>query len=348
MRKKIIKIILPVLVGIGCLFIPLLRNFHIESALAAALTGCFWAAWVAAANRQLKRGDIRQAASIIGYIYLFGLPLLVHALITGCFSFYGLGYWLLYPWPSVLFGYSIGRLFRIWRLPYPRFFTIILLLVFAVGVFGYEFFTYPQVYFYNQVWGGWPGPIYDETVKVRWSLIFFRGLTLSWIGLFWWLPSFWHSMKSKIVVLICTGLLAAGYTHLPALRITSPRHYLQKELGGVKQTPHFTLYYAKNQYSNDKIGFIAKKHEFYYHQITNILQINRPKNAPKIQSYLYGNPWQKKELVGAKFTSYVPVWLKQDQLHIAKQQIPSSLKHELVHVLAKQFGNKLFNASWSI
>ncbi|HYW35529.1 MAG TPA: hypothetical protein VE868_08995, partial [Balneolaceae bacterium] len=47
-------------------------------------------------------------------------------------------------------------------------------------------------------------------------------------------------------------------------------------------------------------------------------------------------------------TSYVPVWLKQDQLHIAKQQIPSSLKHELVHVLAKQFGNKLFNASWSI
>ena len=52
--------------------------------------------------------------------------------------------------------------------------------------------------------------------------------------------------------------------------------------------------------------------------------------------------------MGAKFTSYVPIWLSQDQLHIAKQQLGSSLKHELVHVLAKQFGNKLFNGSWSI
>jgi hypothetical protein len=58
--------------------------------------------------------------------------------------------------------------------------------------------------------------------------------------------------------------------------------------------------------------------------------------------------WQKKKLVGAKYTSYVPVWLKQDQLHIAKGQIPGSLKHELVHVLAKQFGNYLIHASWSV
>src|SRR5699024_8322223 len=67
----------------------------------------------------------------------------------------------------------------------------------------------------------------------------------------------------------------------------------------------------------------------------------------KIESYLYANAQQKKRLTGAKFTSYVPVWLQQDQLHIAKQQL-GSLKHEMVHVLAKQFGNRMRNASWSI
>src|SRR5699024_4663507 len=101
-------------------------------------------------------------------------------------------------------------------------------------------------------------------------------------------------------------------------------------------------------YTKAKVGFIAAKQEFYYHQIVKRLQLSRRDNANKIQTYLYGNAWQKKKLVGAKFTSYVPVWLHQDQLHIAKEQVPRSLKHELVHVLAKQFGNKLIHASWSI
>ncbi|HBQ60275.1 MAG TPA: hypothetical protein DD671_11810, partial [Balneolaceae bacterium] len=68
----------------------------------------------------------------------------------------------------------------------------------------------------------------------------------------------------------------------------------------------------------------------------------------KIESYLYAHAWQKKKITGAKFTSYVPIWLEQDQLHIAKQQLDRVLKHELVHVISKQFGNNLFNGSWSI
>lgn len=78
------------------------------------------------------------------------------------------------------------------------------------------------------------------------------------------------------------------------------------------------------------------------------MQLSKPASSQKIESYLYGHPWQKKKLVGAKFTSYVPVWLRQDQLHIARQQLAGSLKHELVHVMAKEFGNTLLNASWSI
>ena len=64
--------------------------------------------------------------------------------------------------------------------------------------------------------------------------------------------------------------------------------------------------------------------------------------------YIYANEWQKKELVGAKETSYVPIWLTKDQLHIAHNHLASVLEHELVHVVAKDFGNLLFNGSWNI
>jgi tetratricopeptide (TPR) repeat protein len=348
MKKTILKYTLPILIGIACLFVPLIQHLHIESALAAALAGCFWAGWVAAGPKRTTQTDLRQCLKITGCVYLFGLPLLVNALVTGCFSFNGLGFWLLYPLPAIFFGYALGRLLRIWRVPYGRLITIILLLGIAVGVLLYEFFNYPQLYFYNQVWGGWPGPIYDETVKVHWSLIWFRILTLLWIGLFWWIPSFLQSIKAEIVVILCAILLIAGYNYLPQLGIISPRSYLQKELRGMKNTSHFIIHYDKNNYSTDEIGFIAQKQEFYYHQITQKLHISLPDSAPKIESYLYGNAWQKKRLVGAKFTSYVPVWLNQDQLHIAKQEISGSLKHELVHVLAKQFGNRWIHASWSV
>jgi hypothetical protein len=348
MKTKLLKYGLPVLLGIGCLFIPLLRNFHIESALLAAIIGCFWAGWAAAGKKDPTQPDIFIILGLLGSIYLFGLVLLIHALIVGCFSFYGLGYWLLYPWPSVLFGYAAGRLLRIWRVPVRRLIVIIFLLAVAIGVFLLKLFHYPEVYFFNQVWGGWPGPIYDETLKPGWNLVFFRILTLLWVGFFWWIPNLLRSGKTKIIILICAVLLAAGYTHLPELGITSTDAYLQKKLGGVKETPHFTLFYDKKHYTKDEINFIAQKEELYYHQITDKLNISPAKRTSKIQSYLYGNVWQKQRLVGAKYTSYVPVWLKQDQLHIAKQQIPGSLKHELVHVLAKQFGNHLIHASWSI
>ena len=338
---------LPLLIGAAMLPIPLLRDFHIESALVAALVGCFWSGWQACAQKN-SQGEGRRIGFNLQTVYLAGLPLFLFGLLTGCFSWHGLGFWVLYPAPSVLFGYSVGRFFRLWNVKYRRLWVTVILLAVAVGGLLIEFLNFPQVYFFNHVWGGWPGPIYDETVKVTWSLVFFRGLTLLWVGLLWLIPSWSKSAGRKAAIGCCFILLAAGYTQLAEVGIITPRSYLQKELGKVRETTHFNIYYDQGAYTKDEIGFIAQKHEFYFRQITEALHINWPADASRIESYLYAHPWQKKALVGAKFTSYVPVWLEQDQLHIAKQQVAGSLKHELVHVLAKQFGNRLFHASWSI
>jgi len=342
--QKYYNLILPFLLGLLALALPLLRDFHFESALLAASVGCFWAAM--AACKKSDRSDFYRAQDILGKLYLFGLPLLVHTILKGCFSVDGAGFWVLLPWPAVYFGFSIGRLLRMWNIDSRKSIAVLVLGFITLGVPLIEFFNLPQVYFFNHVWGYWPGPIYDETIQITGSLLFYRFITLLWVLFLWYLPDFFRDKVSKWITIFSMAALILGYTYLTEGGINSPRSYLQQQLGAYQSTEHFDIYYDRNLYSKNEIKIIALEHEFYLQQINDILELDKPDQ--KIESYLYAHPWQKKKLVGAKFTSYVPVWLSRDQLHIAKPQIPGSLKHELVHVLAKQFGNKLFNASWSV
>ncbi len=345
--KRLTPILPPVLVGIVLLFIPLLGDFHFESALLVSLAGCFWAG-IRACHSSSEQNDFWDALQVAGSLFLVGFPLLLNALFTGCFSIDGLGFWLLFPLPSVFFGFALGRLFQAWKLSHRRYLVVAVLLVISIGFFLYELLTYPQVYFFNHVWGGWPGPIYDETVRIQASTVFFRGLTTLWAILLWNIPTINTDQFSKWVVGLAAIAIAISYTQLAEIGIISPRSHLQQMLAGHQSTEHFEIYYDHRLYSDNEIARLAQEHEFYYDQITQQLDLTEHDTTNKIESYLYGHPWQKKRLVGAKFTSYVPIWLDQDQLHIARQQIESSLKHELVHVLAKQFGNSLFNGSWSI
>jgi hypothetical protein len=339
------KIAAPILIGIGLLFIPLVGDFHIESALLVSLVGCFWAGIRATGGSKEK--DFYAALSIVGYLFMVGLPLLINAVATGCFSIHGLAFWLLFPLPSVFFGYATGRLIRSLTVSYARTITVGVLLFVGVGILLIELLTYPQVYFFNHVWGGWPGPIYDEVVRVNGATVFFRVLTLLWAVLLWHIPVLDKEQYTKWIIGFSAAAILISYTQLTEFGVNSPRSYLQKVLGGHQSTQYFELYYDHRLYSDYEIDLLAKEHEFYFEQISTRLDLGERDTAKKIESYLYGHPWQKKKLVGAKFTSYVPVWLEQNQLHIAKEQIKSSLKHELVHVMAKQFGN-WFNASRSI
>jgi hypothetical protein len=345
--NRLIKIIIPILIGIGLLFFPLIGDFHFESALLVSLVGCFWAG-IRACKSPSEQNDFWDALQVAGYLFLVGLPLLLNAIFTGCFSTDGLAFWLLFLLPSVFFGYAIGRMLRIWDWPYRKLTVCLVLAFVALGIFLYELLTYPQVYFFNHVWGAWPGPIYDEEVRMGSAAVFFRGLTILWTLFFWNMPTVNTDSLSKWVVGFAAIAISLAYTQSAEFGIISPRAHLQQALAGYQKTEHFELYYDKRLYNSHEITQLAAEHEFYYDQVSRQLDLSGSDSTNKIESYLYGHPWQKKQLVGAKFTSYVPVWLDQDQLHIAKQQISGSLRHELVHVMAKQFGNKLFNASWSI
>ncbi len=342
--KKVIKHLVPIF--LGCLFLPLplLGDFHFESAMLAAIVGCFWGG--IASSKIILKKERRLIFKILTAVYLFGFPIFLFSLFRGCFTLHGLGFWVLVPAPSVLLGVTIGRLFRKLIVPLPTTLTFLTLLFISVGVLLVEVLTLPQVYFFNHVWGAWPGPIYDETVTIGWNLILFRVITIAWIVFLWFLPDWKKSGRVKLTLALAVLILFPSYLFLPESGVITPRSELKQQLKKY-QSEHFDIYYADTYFSDTEIEYWALKHEFYFEEINNQLEIDWPEDR-KIESYIYSNAWQKKALVGAKFTSYVPIWLNQDQLHIAKEHLDDVLMHEMVHVISKQFGNKLFNGSWSI
>lgn len=343
--KKALPYILPLLIGSALWSVPLLRDFHFESAMVAATIGCFLGGIRSA--KHSSHADFFSAIRILGYLYLAGLPLFVFALFSGCLTIDGVGFWIFIPVPSVFFGVAIGRVIRMFRFPFPQTITFLSLLFCALGIWMIEFFSFPQVYFYNHVWGLWPGPIYDEAVHITGAFFYFRWLTFLWIILLWILPEWNRDLQTKLITGLTLFSLIFSYLNLDQAGIISPRETIQHQLGGYHQTEHFDLFFDKEFYSDEEINYWAARHEFHFLQVTELLDLEWPEEQ-KIESYLYAHAWQKKKITGAKFTSYVPIWLEQDQLHIAKQQLDRVLKHELVHVISKQFGNDLFNGSWSI
>ena len=343
--KKALPYLIPILAGLVLLTVPLLRDFHFESAMLAAIIGSFWAGLKSSSTN--PGHDLFSALKVLGFIYLGALPLFIFSVFSGCLTFDGFGFWIFIPFPGILFGTATGRLIRKLQIPAPGIVTFLALLLIAVGVWVFEFFNFPQVYFYNHIWGIWPGPIYDESVQITGSFLYFRWITFLWIVLLWVLPNWSRNLQTKLITVFTLFSLLFSYVNLDEAGIISPRESIKSQLGGHHQTEHFELYFDKQFYSRDEINYWAAKHEFYFRQINEILEIEWPNNR-KIESYLYAHAWQKKKITGAKFTSYVPIWLDQDQLHIAKQQLEGVLKHEMVHVISKQFGNSLFNGSWSI
>lgn len=340
-----IKLFWPFGIGIVLLWIPLLRDLHLESALLTATLVCFWGSLKA--SDKTSSNDFNIISELSLKILLLALPLLIHGAFSQCLSWTGVGLWLLLPFPSLLFGVSIGRFVRIMKFPIPKILSFCMLVLIGFGILLYEFLTLPQVYYFNHVWGFWPGPIYDDEIQITIGLIWFRLTTMSWIFLLWVLPNIKTKTKHHLSILIsCVCIASIFYLH-PQLGISTPREYLKTQLPEVIRTDHFVLYFDQDNFDHEERAYWAARHEFHFQQIIQLLEIDWPQDRI-IESYVYANAWQKKKLVGAKFTSYVPVWLEQDQMHIAKEHLEHVLKHELVHVITKQFGNAVINASWSI
>jgi hypothetical protein len=343
------RLILPLIafaIGLVMLAVPLLRDVHVESAMVTTTLGCLLASCYF-----LRPHDTKGLSALLRIIALAGLvfvPLFVVNIIKGCITSDGLLFWLIYPVTGICFGSAVGTLVRSLNLRAPTLVLVGILIWLGLGVWLIEFFTLPQVRFYNHIWGSFPGPIYDEEVLFTAADTHFRLITMLWAASMW----LFTIRKTKIwapwLLLASVAMLVLSYTQIVQKGIITPNYHIQQKLGGHFQTEHFTIYYDTLGYSIYEIEQWALLHEAYRAHIIETLELDIDADMLHTESYLYRHVWQKKELTGAKYTSYVPVWNSIDQTHIAKEALEGTLHHELVHVAAKAFGNTLINASWSI
>ncbi|AXI99605.1 hypothetical protein CYPRO_0318 [Cyclonatronum proteinivorum] len=325
-------------------WIPLLREVHFLSAGLTGLAGAFTGAIIAGGRsyRNTPAAGLREAFWLLLIFLTPLLPLLAGALWRSCFSGDGLLYWLLIPGPSVLLGFAVGR-YMAMHSKRPRFWAVSMLLVVSLGIFVWEFFNYPAVFYHNHVWGFWPGPVYDDVVELRPSLVFFRYITLCWVALLWLMPHWKNRKNLRLPVLLLVASLMLSYFNLSRAGILHNETWIQQQLGGKLETAHAIIYYDRH-IPETEIEWLAAWHDFHIAELAELLALE-PSSFPKVHSYLYRHEWQKKALTGAGGTVYVPVWLGKPQMHIHWQAAERVLRHELVHVLSREFGAPVINAS---
>ncbi|MCH8568407.1 MAG: hypothetical protein LAT67_09095 [Balneolales bacterium] len=340
--------------GLGILlsFIPLVQEVHF---LSANISGLIFSALSLRLALKNTRSGQKPAAglreclflALIAFIPIF--PLLAGSLIRSCFSGSGLAFWILIPVPSVVFTYALGRYFTLaFPALYSRYVAWGIYFFIAAGIFLAELYSLPHVRFHNHIWGYWPGPIYDSEVALSPSLVAFRYLSLCWAALFWLAPYMKTSYgkKFRLPFILLAASLLLGYMNLNRTGIISTESHIRNTLGGVHFTEYAVLFFDRSV-PDDKILFWGKLHDFHIQEIAAQLGLDLLQ-LPRVRSYVYRHEWQKKRLTGAGGTVYVPVWNRNPQMHIHQQALLPVLRHELVHVLAREIGMPLFNASPNI
>jgi hypothetical protein len=207
---------------------------------------------------------------------------------------------------------------------------------------------HPPVFAYHATFGYFPGPIYDFVIPITHTLLIARAETLLWALLFLGLTAslcevgrgtgfmpqlrwrkFFDPLPRRVgLYLLIIGLLGFQF-YVGALGIRPTRDDIARELGGLRETAHFEIFYARELEA--EIERIADDCEFQYAQLSDYLDPKGTIKSRKVRSYIYASPEQKKRLIGARGTSVEDPF--GHGFHIHAQGFPHPvLKHELAHV----------------
>ncbi len=373
-RPVLISVFIYLLFSLVCTQIPLLNYLGYEfSAITALVTSCV-SSFLTIANVRTVRLDegvpakaTKQAfrRSIILNLSLlaipFGVMLLNAFFVRNCSLSEGMLFFLLLPVVSSWFSCCVGFFCAV-HYRWPK--TVFTLIFFATIAYALAlgYFT-PAIYSYNFFYGFFPGITYDEVLGIRWNLVFFRAMTLL-LGIVFLGMGFllvYNSAPSDTTVSKGMALLRSLFQHgrkwltigtamalivLYAVRcelgLESTSGFIQRELGGKIETEHFSIYYSSSSYAEEEARFIAAEHEFRLHQLLQSMSLT---SFGKLESYVYPSSASKQQLMGAGATNIAKPW--SGQIHITKQSLDGTLKHELAHVVVGQFGMPVIHANIS-
>ena len=323
---------------------PVFGLLHAESSAVVAGAGCL----LAAATTSRARPDL--ATSIRRHLAALGVPL---AMLTAtllwrpnCAYLDGLGLFLILVPPSVLFGVGLGAVVSAAGLRWPRATAVLVVLgVALVGVVA-DLRFHPQLFTYSHVFGGVLGPIYDEELAVRPGLFAAKAQTLLWaVALLcyaaWRTERRASSMRTGLVAVVALG---ASYVAAPALGIIQTEAGIERVLSRRVDLGPVVLHLDPGT-PDAEVRRLADEALYRFESLSSALEVDL---EDAVDVYLYPDPDTKAALIGSRTTSVVPVWLLTPQVHMLADEVGRSLAHELVHVLAREFGMPVIGASPAI
>jgi tetratricopeptide (TPR) repeat protein len=151
----------------------------------------------------------------------------------------------------------------------------------------------------------------------------------------------WNFMYLTFIILFLVLLLAWIFRY--AIGFESSVYSIQRTLSETYETEHFIIHYAPEMFTRQEGEFAGLEHEFRLYQDKEALHI---RFDGKITSYIYPDAETKRRFIGTGTTNIAKPWRK--EIHLNKDSWQEVLKHELVHVLAGEFGLPIINAHYNI
>ncbi len=334
-------------------FFPLFNVFGYEfsvfiDVVISLITGAYILSALKKININEKIGKEKLFRQIkISAFYFLIIPAvlgIIHSLFTfNCSLSDGILFYIVITVPGYLTGLSLAVFSYMLS---KKFGLLIFLLLFAgiLLIALLEFYFYPQVYFYNAVFGYYPGTIYDEALSVSWKLagyrlinvIFFASLFLTSIRA---LTSQSRKIKTATAAVFVIIPIVFYFVVSPSMGYTTTFSRLDSELGGTAVTQHFEIHYPASL-DLKLVKVIAAEHEYYYYNLKKFFGYGIDE---KINSYVFENRHQKAELFGSANADVAKIW--QLSVYTTYNDYNTILKHELAHCFSSKIGTGLFKAA---
>ena len=331
------------------LFLPLLNVFGFEFSLANSVL-LFFVSGIYIINKLSKRNGIfgidksefiKTAKVFIAFLLVPLIITIVHSFFTMfCSIKYGFSFYIVITLPSVILGAATGLLaFTFFKKMRIFLFVVITILIISIALF--EFYFNPQVYFFNPVFGFFPGTIYDEGIKVTAKLVFYRLLNLFYFGSIIYLVFKTAGKQfSKLLLGFDSILIASLFVYFsPVFGFSTTNRSLQQDLGKNYETTHFEIYFSQD-FPDTLAKRIALEHEYDYELLEKFFELI-PNG--KITSYVFDSNEQKGKLFGSKNADVAKPWLQ--QIYISSDSYDQTLRHELAHVFTREFGTGIFKVA---
>lgn len=347
MRARwLFEVFLALAMGALPLLLPSGRNLEYEYALLVSLLSVLLLPYSSLIQGRIPEGR-RPRLIYLLWLFIIG-PILV--VIPGALMFLfracpcspdEFRFWMVVQWyPSWLLGGALAQVLlkvrRTYELSKIRAALVYacILALFILSLAAILWFL-PQKRVTHFLVGFIHGPIYDEWIPVDDGIILQRVahlfLATTLISLAWW-----RRRWLQTTGLMISMLLFIGFSHKASQfpSVQNGQRYLNRLMPYELKTADFTIHYAAE---NDQLPADIKRlfddTVFHVHELKKALQVS----SQHVDIYIYPDRRSMKLWFGGEQTDITDVF--GPSVHITASEYPhETLRHELVHALASEFG----------